>query len=103
MEKSSRSKDKFICLVEFCLHDDDDDDDDDDDIIWCGGGSACLRICPRFSFDIFLFFYFFGGGYGGRKRGRETSMWERHTDRLPLTCPQMGTWTATQACALTGN
>ena len=24
-------------------------------------------------------------------------------DRLPLTHPQMGTWPATQACALTGN
>ena len=24
-------------------------------------------------------------------------------DRLPLTCPHPGTWTATQACALTGN
>ena len=30
-------------------------------------------------------------------------MCERHIDRLPLARPQMGTWPATQACALTGN
>ena len=26
---------------------------------------------------------------------------ERNIDQLPLTCPQLGTWLATQACALT--
>ena len=30
-------------------------------------------------------------------------MCERNIHRLPLTCPQPGTWIATQACALTGN
>ena len=40
---------------------------------------------------------------GGRKRGRETSVWERYSDRLPPTCPQSGTWPTTQAGALTGN
>ena len=30
-------------------------------------------------------------------------MCERYIDWLPLKCPQMGTWAATQACALTGN
>ena len=30
-------------------------------------------------------------------------MCERNTDWLPLTHPQLGTWLATQACALTGN
>ena len=28
---------------------------------------------------------------GGRKRGRETSMWERYSNQLPLSCPQLGT------------
>ena len=30
-------------------------------------------------------------------------MGERNIHPLPLTCPQWGTWPATQACALTGN
>ena len=30
-------------------------------------------------------------------------MRKRNIDWLPLTCPQLGTWPATQACALTGN
>ena len=29
-------------------------------------------------------------------------MCKRYNDVLPLTCPQLGTWPATQACALTG-
>ena len=37
------------------------------------------------------------------KGGRETSMYERNIYRLPLACSQLGTWPATQACALTGN
>ena len=40
---------------------------------------------------------------GGRKRGRQTSTYERYIDQLPLTCPQLGTWPATQACAMTRN
>ena len=34
---------------------------------------------------------------GGRKRGRNISVW------LPLMHPVLGTWPTTQACALTGN
>ena len=30
-------------------------------------------------------------------------MCERNINQLPLTCPQLGTWPATQARALTGN
>ena len=30
-------------------------------------------------------------------------MCEREVDLLPLTCPELGTWPETQACALTGN
>ena len=33
----------------------------------------------------------------------ETLMCKRYMDWLPLTCPQLGTWPLTQACALTGN
>ena len=47
---------------------------------------------------IFLRFLFYFQRKGGRKRGRETS--------VPgcLSCaPPLGTWPATQACALTGN
>ena len=37
-----------------------------------------------------------------RERGREGER-ERNIDVwLPLMCPQLGTWPATQACALTG-
>ena len=42
-------------------------------------------------------------GKGGRKRGRELSMYKRYIDRLPLACLKLGTWPATQARALTGN
>ena len=34
---------------------------------------------------------------------RETSMRKRYSDQLPLAQLQVGTWPATQACALTGN
>ena len=38
-----------------------------------------------------------------RSEGRETER-ERNMDVwLPLACPQLGTWLATQVCALTGN
>ena len=51
-------------------------------------------------FFLFLRFYVFifrKRGREGRKRGREINVW------LPLGCPLLGTWPATQACALTGN
>ena len=37
------------------------------------------------------------------KEGRKTNMWQRNIHWLPLACPQLGTWAATQECALTGN
>ena len=37
------------------------------------------------------------------KEREKNMMCERHSDRLPLSCPQLGTWPATRACALTGN
>ena len=39
-------------------------------------------------------------GRGGEKHGCGCA---RETDWLPLTRPQLGTWPAAQACALTGN
>ena len=49
------------------------------------------------------FIYLFLERREGRERGRETSMWERHFDLLPLANPQTGTWPTTQECPLTGN
>ena len=39
----------------------------------------------------------------GREKGRETLMYERYNDLLPLAGPQLGTWPPAQACALTEN
>ena len=48
---------------------------------------------------IFLRFYLFISREKGKEKERERniSVW------LPVTCPLLGTWPATQACALTGN
>ena len=54
-----------------------------------------------FFFKIFKFIFREKGRVG--ERGKVTSMCERYIDRLPLACPQLGTWPATQAHALTGN
>ena len=46
----------------------------------------------------FLFIYLFQRGEGSEKeRERNINVW------LSLMCPLLGTWPATQACALTGN
>ena len=48
--------------------------------------------------SIFLRFYLLLERGGGKeKENKRNIMW------LPLTCPLLGTWTATQACALIGN
>ena len=39
-------------------------------------------------------------GKGRKKRGRKMLMCERNIHQLPLSCPQLGTWLATQACTL---
>ena len=44
-----------------------------------------------------LCIYFERGGGKEKERERNINVW------LPLPCPQLGTWPATQACALTGN
>ena len=52
-----------------------------------------------FSFFFFLRFYLLISRQRGREgeRDRNIHVW------LPLVCPLLGTWPATQACALTGN
>ena len=60
----------------------------------------------RTGFLFFAFiFYLFNFRQWGRdgERGRETLMCKRYINRLPLARPQLGTWSTTQACALTGN
>ena len=49
------------------------------------------------------FTYLFLERQEGSEKGRETLMYEKYLDRLPLTHPQLGTWPATQACDRTGN
>ena len=44
---------------------------------------------------MILLIYFWREGKGGKER-------ERTIDWVPLTRPQLGTWPATQACALSG-
>ena len=44
---------------------------------------------------------FFREGRKGEER--DTSMFERNINQLPVTRPQLGTWPATQACGQTGN
>ena len=47
--------------------------------------------------------YFYREVKGGRNRGRETSIRKKNMYWLPLAHPLLGTWLATQACALIGN
>ena len=51
-------------------------------------------------FKIFFKFIFRERGSG--VEGREMSMFKRYINHLTLTCPQLRTWSKTQACALTG-
>ena len=57
--------------------------------VWVVG----LALCERNDF-IYLFLE---RGKGGGKREGKLNVW------LPLLWPSLGTWPATQACALTGN
>ena len=53
-----------------------------------------LWLMKKHSLKI-LFIYFYREGK--ERRERNINVW------FPLTCPQLGSWPATQACALTGN
>ena len=59
-----------------------------------------LSLHNQFSFFkeiLFIPFHIEGKG------GRETLIYDRNINWLPLAHPQLGTWPTTQACALTGN
>ena len=65
----------------------------------------CLEIWTLFwkwwlPLNIYLLIFREGGG---KKRGRETSMFKRYMGQFSLTCPQLGAWPTTQACVPTGN
>ena len=57
------------------------------------------------SFGVFLkdFIYILLEGKEGRNREEKTLMCKRNIRRLPLAWPQLETWPAAPACALTGN
>ena len=50
-----------------------------------------------FYFKDFIYLFLEGGEGKDKDRERNMNVW------LPFTCPLLGTWPATQACALTGN
>ena len=52
---------------------------------------------------FFLRFYLFLDRGEGREKEGEKHLCKRYIDQLPPPRPQLGTWPATQACALTGN
>ena len=60
-----------------------------------------IAFLGRWGYFLFQRFYLFLEIENGKER--ETLMRKRNIDGLPLAHPQMGTWPATQACALTGN
>ena len=69
-----------------------------------GTTQSQLVVTPRtFKFFKKIFIYLLLERRERRKRGRETSVCERHIDPLPLTRLHPGTWPTTKACALTRN
>ena len=52
---------------------------------------------------LFFFFFNFKDFICFLERGREGERERNISVWLPLVCPQLGLWAATQACALTGN
>ena len=69
------------------------------DLCWLGPGQASQRwSLVLHTIELFLkedFVHLFLEGKGGRKRKRNINVW--------LSRALLGTWPATQACALTGN
>ena len=58
----------------------------------------------KYFFKDFVYLFLDRGDWREKERERNIDvMCERYTDRLPLAHPQLGTWPATQACALTEN
>ena len=65
-----------------------------------------ITVCRNFHILIVNIFIYFLKDFTYlrlvRQEGREKER-ERNISQLPLTRPQLGTWLATQACALSGN
>ena len=61
------------------------------------GPPECYYLEVFFFFFKILFIYFWEGERREKERERNINVW------LLLVCPQLGTWPATQAWALTGN
>ena len=74
--------------------------------LWVGTvNQECFLHLKKIFNYIFKRFYLFTfrEGKGRRKRRRETSVYEKYIDWLPLTHPLMGIWPGTQACTPNGN
>ena len=54
-------------------------------------------LLTLFFFKDFIYLFLEGGEGKEKERERSINVW------LPLACPPLGTWPATQACTLTGN
>ena len=66
-------------------------------VLKSAAGVYLLMLYSRFFIFRFHLFIFLERGKEGEREGRNINMW------LPLERPPLGTWPATQACALTGN
>ena len=58
---------------------------------------SCVVVLFFFFFKDFIYSFLERGEGKDKERERNINVW------LPLTCPPLGTWPATQACALSGN
>ena len=63
---------------------------------WCSSPSFSLSL-PLSKKKILFILFLDGGEEREKERERNINVW------LPVMCPLLGTWPATQACALTGN
>ena len=62
-----------------------------------------MKSTQELTVPFYNFFFFLKILFIFRERGRKEKEKERNIVWLPLTRPLLGTWSATQACALTGN
>ena len=68
----------------------------------CGATQAYLLLnFQSLFFKYFIYLFLERGEERKKERERNIDVW--NTDQLPLSCPQLGSWPATQAWALTGN
>ena len=59
--------------------------------------------CSFFPFFKILFYLFLERERKGEREGEKHPCTRDNIDQLPLTRPQLGSWPASQACALTGD